>query len=286
MPFGLKNVEATYQRLVDTIFEGQIGRNLEAYVDDMVIKSKTEPEMIKDVEETLLTLKKQKSPTLPRNPQKVFKQKGLSLDNRGRRSILGNEETDNGATNFNGLEEGRRTHGLPISSQRSSQHRPISGKTWETSPNPLHHTIKVITNKPLSQILNNQEATGRLAKWGIELEAYGIKYGPRSAKKGQVLIDFLADTLAEDNYMQVKVSGPNDTLTEGKSKEEQETLESKTPKNLGTKTDIWKLYNDGASNKHGSEAGLILIDPNGVEYSYALRLNFANSNNDANMKRS
>nr|GEY36086.1 hypothetical protein [Tanacetum cinerariifolium] len=48
MPFGLKNTGATYQRLVDTIFEGQMGINLEAYVDDMVIKSKTEPEMIKD----------------------------------------------------------------------------------------------------------------------------------------------------------------------------------------------------------------------------------------------
>ncbi|GJZ53441.1 reverse transcriptase domain-containing protein [Tanacetum coccineum] len=58
MPFGLKNVRAMYQRLVDAIFEGQMGRNLEAYVDDMVIKSKTKPEMIKDVEETLLTLKK------------------------------------------------------------------------------------------------------------------------------------------------------------------------------------------------------------------------------------
>ncbi|GJV51130.1 reverse transcriptase domain-containing protein [Tanacetum coccineum] len=58
MPFGLKNVAATYQRLVDIVFKGQIGRNLEAYVDDMVIKSKRELEMIKDVEETLLTLKK------------------------------------------------------------------------------------------------------------------------------------------------------------------------------------------------------------------------------------
>nr|GEV99027.1 reverse transcriptase domain-containing protein [Tanacetum cinerariifolium] len=57
MPFGLKNARATYQRLVDTIFEGQMGRNLEAYMDDMVIKSKTELEMIKYVEETLLTLK-------------------------------------------------------------------------------------------------------------------------------------------------------------------------------------------------------------------------------------
>nr|GEV25363.1 reverse transcriptase domain-containing protein [Tanacetum cinerariifolium] len=58
MPFGLKNAEVTYQRLVDTIFKGQMGRNIEAYVDDMVIKSKTRPEMINDVEETLLTLKK------------------------------------------------------------------------------------------------------------------------------------------------------------------------------------------------------------------------------------
>ncbi|GKB74810.1 reverse transcriptase domain-containing protein [Tanacetum coccineum] len=67
MPFGLKNTEATYQRLVDTVFKGQMGRNLEAYVDDMVIKSKTEPEMIKDVEKTLLALKKV---NMKLNPQK------------------------------------------------------------------------------------------------------------------------------------------------------------------------------------------------------------------------
>ncbi|GKC85326.1 reverse transcriptase domain-containing protein, partial [Tanacetum coccineum] len=54
----LKNAGATYQRLVDTIFEGRIGRNLEAYVDDMVIKRKTEQNLIKDIEETLLALKK------------------------------------------------------------------------------------------------------------------------------------------------------------------------------------------------------------------------------------
>ncbi|GKD74962.1 reverse transcriptase domain-containing protein [Tanacetum coccineum] len=143
------------------------------------------------------------------------------------------------------------------------------------------HTIKAITYKPISQILNNREATGRLSKWGIELEAYGIKYAPRSAIKGQVLADFLADTMAEDSSTQVKASGLNDTLTEGKIREEQEAPEYKTTKNLGTETDIWKLYTNGASNKHGSGAGLILIDPEGAEYSYSLRLNFTNSNNDA-----
>nr|GEU92170.1 putative Gag-Pol precursor [Tanacetum cinerariifolium] len=217
MPFGLKNAEATYERLVDTIFEGQIGRNLKAYVDDMVIKSKTEPEMIKDVEETLLTLKKV---NMKLNPKKCSfgmeegKFLGYIVTSEG---IKANTEKAKAIVNMPSpsnlkqiLEEERGTHGLPISGQRSSQRRLISGKTRETSLNPLRHTIKVITNKPISQILNNREATGRLAKWGIELEAYGIKYAPRSAIKGQVLVDFLADTMAENNSKQVKASGSND----------------------------------------------------------------------------
>nr|KYP65300.1 Transposon Ty3-G Gag-Pol polyprotein [Cajanus cajan] len=39
MPFGLKNVGATYQRLMNNIFSDQIGRSMEVYVDDMVVKS-------------------------------------------------------------------------------------------------------------------------------------------------------------------------------------------------------------------------------------------------------
>nr|KYP59901.1 hypothetical protein KK1_015343 [Cajanus cajan] len=39
MPFGLKNVGATYQQLKDKVFHQQIGRNMEVYVDDMVVKT-------------------------------------------------------------------------------------------------------------------------------------------------------------------------------------------------------------------------------------------------------
>ncbi|XP_057432295.1 uncharacterized protein LOC130725052 [Lotus japonicus] len=39
MPFGLKNAGATYQRLMDKVFDKQVGRNMEIYVDDMVVKS-------------------------------------------------------------------------------------------------------------------------------------------------------------------------------------------------------------------------------------------------------
>jgi len=39
MPFGLKNAGATYQRLMDKIFQGLLGKTMEVYVDDMVVKS-------------------------------------------------------------------------------------------------------------------------------------------------------------------------------------------------------------------------------------------------------
>ena len=56
MPFGLKNAGATYQRMVNKVFEGQIGRNVEAYVDDMVIKTK-EGTHAKDLAETFENLR-------------------------------------------------------------------------------------------------------------------------------------------------------------------------------------------------------------------------------------
>ena len=40
MPFGLKNVGSTYQRMMTRMFEPQLGKNIEIYVDDMVVKSK------------------------------------------------------------------------------------------------------------------------------------------------------------------------------------------------------------------------------------------------------
>ncbi|GJR72601.1 reverse transcriptase domain-containing protein [Tanacetum coccineum] len=58
MPLGLRNAGATYQRLVDNTFHGKIGRNLEVYVDDLVIKSRTEDEVVCDIEETFKTLRK------------------------------------------------------------------------------------------------------------------------------------------------------------------------------------------------------------------------------------
>ncbi|KAL0400095.1 UNVERIFIED_CONTAM: Retrovirus-related Pol polyprotein from transposon [Sesamum radiatum] len=57
MPFGLKNARATYQRLVDKIFRPQLGRNMEVYVDDMLVKIKEAHYHIKDLDETFTVLR-------------------------------------------------------------------------------------------------------------------------------------------------------------------------------------------------------------------------------------
>ena len=57
MPFGLKNLEATYQRLVNHMFRPQIGRNVEVYMDDMFVKSVDEKKRLEDLQETFETLR-------------------------------------------------------------------------------------------------------------------------------------------------------------------------------------------------------------------------------------
>ena len=57
MPFELKNAGVTYQRLVKKMFNKQIGRNMEVYVDDMLVKSKEEFAHLDHLQETFTTLK-------------------------------------------------------------------------------------------------------------------------------------------------------------------------------------------------------------------------------------
>ena len=57
MSFGLKNAGATYQRLVNHMFRSQIGRNVEVYVDDMLVKSQDEGKLLDDLQETFDTFR-------------------------------------------------------------------------------------------------------------------------------------------------------------------------------------------------------------------------------------
>ena len=60
MPFGLKNAGSTYQRMMTRMSEPQLGKNIEIYADDMVVKSKVVSEHLGDLGSTFNVLKKHK----------------------------------------------------------------------------------------------------------------------------------------------------------------------------------------------------------------------------------
>ena len=60
MSFGLKNVRATYQRMMTRMFEPQLGKSIEIYMVDMVVKSKLESEHINDLSNIFEILRRHK----------------------------------------------------------------------------------------------------------------------------------------------------------------------------------------------------------------------------------
>ena len=57
MPFGLKNAGAIYQRLMNKMFSHQVGRNVQVYMDDMLVKSLRENNHLDDLQETFDTIR-------------------------------------------------------------------------------------------------------------------------------------------------------------------------------------------------------------------------------------
>jgi hypothetical protein len=58
MPFGLKNVGATYQRMITKMFVEQLGKTVEVYIDDMVVKSIFAKDHLSDLRAMFNTLKR------------------------------------------------------------------------------------------------------------------------------------------------------------------------------------------------------------------------------------
>ncbi|GJV82845.1 reverse transcriptase domain-containing protein [Tanacetum coccineum] len=300
MPFGLKNAGATYQRLVDTAFQSQIGRNLEAYVDEMVIKSNDKKILIADIAKTFDNLwkinmklnpkkcsfrveegkflgymvtfegiranpKKTKAIADMQSPRTLKEMQSLTgklaalkrfLSRSAEKSLPFCETlkdiTKENKDEYRWTESAEKAFqemkqcivGLPLLTTpvkeetlyvylvaateavsavllterkgKQCQIHYVSRTLNEAERNYapmeklalslLHmslrlrryfeaHPIKVITDQPLKQILNKAQATGKLAKYSVELGAYNIAYELRNTIKGQVLADFLSEAL-------------------------------------------------------------------------------------------
>ncbi|GKB93952.1 reverse transcriptase domain-containing protein, partial [Tanacetum coccineum] len=348
MPFGLRNAGATYQRLVDKAFHKQIGKNLEVYLDDLVIKSRTEDETIRDIEETFRTLREI---NMKLNPKKctfgieegMFL--GYKVSTRGLKVCLNKVDVVlslpspkclkdvqklNGKlasqnrflaksverslpffktlkkctkrSDFHWIAEAeeafkqmkhlivelpmlvapmekeelivylaatKETVSAVLITEREAKQMPIYSVSRALKGPEINYTsmeklvlalvhaskqlkryfqahpIIVIMGQPLQQVLSRPEVAGRLQKWSIEVGEYAIHYRPRVSATGQILADFIVERLEEESL---------DTLME----EEEELPEP------------WILFTDGSSYTDGSGAGLILTNPEGMKFTFAL----------------
>ncbi|GJR05536.1 reverse transcriptase domain-containing protein [Tanacetum coccineum] len=216
MPFGLRNVGATYQRLVDKAFHKQIGRNLEVYVDDLVIKSHKEEGIIRDIEETFKTLRE-------------INMK-LNLKNV--------------------------PSGLP-------------------SPKCLKNVQKL--NEKLATL---KRFLAKLAEKSLPFFKTLKKYTKKS--------DFHWTKEAEDAFKQMKqLIAKIPTLTAPEEKEELIVYLAAAKEAISavlmTEKEARKMpiYFVSRALRDESGAGLILTNPEGVEFTYALRFRFEATNNEA-----
>ncbi|GJZ75782.1 reverse transcriptase domain-containing protein [Tanacetum coccineum] len=245
--FGLKNAGATYQRLVDKAFQKQIGKNLEVYVDDLVIKSRTEHEIIRGIEETFKTLREI---NMKLNPKKCTfgMEEGM---------FLGYKVNDKGIKVCSDKVEPV----LSLSSPKCLKDvQKLNGKTMEAEA-AFKQMKKLIAELPtLTAPMDKEELIVYLVTTKEAISV--VLMTEREAKQmpiyfvSRVLQDFIVER-PEDN--------PLDTPMEA----EEELL------------DPWTLFTDKSSCVDSFRAGLILTNLEGTEFTYALRFMFDATNNEA-----
>jgi hypothetical protein len=113
------------------------------------------------------------------------------------------------------------------------------------------YSISVVTDYPLGDILQNQDATGRISKWAVELGALNIDFKPRTAIKSQELVEFMAEW--RENQLPTPTERP----------------------------EHWVMYFDGSLKLEGAGAGVLLISPMGEQLKYVLQIFWKVSNSEA-----
>ena len=111
------------------------------------------------------------------------------------------------------------------------------------------HSITIVSSAPLADILNNPEATERVAEWNIELSPRDLQFKHPTAIKAQVLPDFLVE------WMEVQTPGPPDL------------------------SNSWKMFFGGSKRHQGAGVGILLISPKGDKLKYVLQINFCKVSN-------
>ncbi|GKD82103.1 reverse transcriptase domain-containing protein [Tanacetum coccineum] len=120
----------------------------------------------------------------------------------------------------------------------------------------IHKGCLPVRQKKRGQAPERNKAIYEEVEKLVNAGEHDIYYRPRTSVKGQILMDFIMEHPKDDP--------PNTPM------EDKEEL-----------SDPWIMFTDGSSCIDGSGAGLILTNPEGVEFTYALRFRFDATNNEA-----
>jgi hypothetical protein len=353
----VENVGATYQRAIQAYFKKQLNKNIEAYVDDMVVKSRNSDTLIADLEETFASLREYQWKLNPNkcilgvpsgkllgfiishrgievNPEKIStstKMKASTcikdvqkltgcmaalnrfiskLGERGlpffkllkhQEKFMWTPEADQALAQLKDflskpsvlaaprkneqlllylattthvvstaiiIERQEDGHAYPVQrpvyfvskvlSESKARYQPVQKLLYAvviTSRKLRHYfqeySITVVTDYPLGDILRNQDATGRISKWAVELGALNIDFKPRTSIKSQALVDFMTEW--RENQLPTPTERP----------------------------EHWVVYFDGSLKLEGAGAEVLLISPKGEQLKYVLHIFWKVSNNEA-----
>ncbi|GKB10702.1 reverse transcriptase domain-containing protein [Tanacetum coccineum] len=248
LPFGL--------RLIDKVFGSQIGRNMEVNANDMVIKSDSEEEMLADIEETLGILQ---AINLKLNPRKCSfgVEKGIYSGHLITKQGIRADPSKVKA--ISALQPPKTVSELQSFGKKLAALNRFRSKSAEKAL-PFMKTLKSCTSGKMDETLTVYLAASKRNVSAVLMAERGKKQSPAylNSIKGHILADFLIETSPTEREEEKN----------GEAKRKEPELEN-----------TWKLFTDGASSSDGSGAGLMLVNPEGKEYTYALRFEFKTTTN-------
>ncbi|GKA28211.1 reverse transcriptase domain-containing protein, partial [Tanacetum coccineum] len=327
MPFGMRNAGATYQRLVDKAFDKQIGRNLEVYVDDLVIKSRMEDEIIRDIKETFKTLREI---NMKLNPKKytfgveegMFL--GYKVNTKGIKvcpdkadavlslpspKCLNNVQKLNGKlASLNRFLAKSAGKSLPFFKTLKRCTKKSDFHWTEEAESAFKQMKQLIAKLPMltapeekeelivylaasKEVVSAVLMTEREAK---QMPIYFVSRGLRGPEVNYTSMEKLVLALVHASkrlkryFQEINYSGHGPTHKASVVKTRNFIVERPEEDSLDTSMEIeeelpepWILFTNVSSCADSSGAGLILTNPEGTEFMYALRFRFEATNNEA-----
>ncbi|RVW80496.1 Retrovirus-related Pol polyprotein from transposon 17.6 [Vitis vinifera] len=291
MPFGLKNAGATYQRAATTLFHDMMHRDVEVYVDDMIVKSRGRADHLDALERFFERIRKFR---LRLNPKKCTfgvtsgKLLGHILQYISRfiarltdicepifRLLRKNQPTvwnDDCQFAFEKIKEYLLsppvlvppTPGRPLLLYLSVSDMALGSPMLSTSLGyqeieALHDRVLStfdIPPDPLRYLFDRPALTGRLMRWLVLLTEFDIQYVSQKSIKGSIVADHLA-SLPTSEDRPVDDDFPDEEFV------------------AMTSLSGWCMYFDGAANQSGYGIGVLLVSPQGDHIPRSVRLAFS-----------